>query len=459
MRIVFLKIFLLFSTSILAENIIIRGHFKGEVPFEKVILKKYFHSIQNYQSVSIKDKKMEMVLPDSIASGVYRLFLDRTDSDIYFDIIINKLDTIIAFEYDANSKNSPVSITTSNENIAYYNFLNAEEALFQKIAVQQIFLQNYPDTNEMIYIKMQEEYRKTMERYKNLRNSFIDNTLERYFWANQLVKHATFLLTEDSSNAKKTVAYLKYSDYWKAIDTSNDRLLYTPLFFDKILEFLKRIQENSANSFPLEAQKDMTIAMDTIIDSFSENDVMKTFAINYLLTGFKEIGAEEYVKYIDLRYKNSIAGWLKGTDSIAFQKRLETYEKIKQGSKVPNIVWNTTSGSVNDLYGIPTPKILLVFWSSECDHCQTIMPKLDEIAKNNTNVTVIGIGVEWNKNSYMEAIKKYKNIWHYSEFKGWEGNTIMEYGIQSTPSFYVLDKEKKLLQRSDTLDAMVNFLP
>ncbi|MDI9311082.1 MAG: TlpA disulfide reductase family protein [Limnohabitans sp.] len=455
MRIKITYLILFFCLSSFANSLTIKGSFKGNVNFEKVILKKYFFTIQNFKTAVLKDNTFEIQILEDTPNGVYRLFLGEQNSETYFDLIINNRENNIVFECDLDKKEGQIIFKESEENKLYYDFLNFQELYLKKISINQFYLENFPSKDEAIYSKVKNEYFNELELLKKNKELFLKKSKENFYWSNQLIKNSTFFFIQNFDQSDNDLEKLKFLNYWKDVDTTNEKLLYTPFYFDKILNFLRFYTKNNQSSYQTEIKADLTKAVDEIITSFSNNVNTKNFAISYLLTGFREIGAEDLVKYIDLRYKNILLNFLKDKDLKDYLSRLETYEKIKVGSKVPNIAWRNASNEIQDLYSINSQKTLLVFWSSECDHCKLAMPKLDQLAKDDKNITVVAIGIEWNQQPYAEEIKKYKNIWHYTDFKGWQSKVAVDYGIQATPTFYLLDQSKNMISKSDVIDKIL----
>jgi thiol-disulfide isomerase/thioredoxin len=54
---------------------------------------------------------------------------------------------------------------------------------------------------------------------------------------------------------------------------------------------------------------------------------------------------------------------------------------LEIGSVIPNVEWKSKEGnSVTSLHQINAEEIVLIFWSSDCPHCDEAMKKADEWA-------------------------------------------------------------------------------
>lgn len=94
---------------------------------------------------------------------------------------------------------------------------------------------------------------------------------------------------------------------------------------------------------------------------------------------------------------------------------------------------------------------LLAFYQPDCDNCHAQMdllikdyPKLKE-----KGIRIISISSDSNQDSFKKDIKRYpwEDADKLCDFKGFGGKNFMNYGIMSTPVFFLLDKDKKVVKR------------
>lgn len=120
--------------------------------------------------------------------------------------------------------------------------------------------------------------------------------------------------------------------------------------------------------------------------------------------------------------------------------------KIKKGAIPPALV-----GLNVPLVSSKAPKTLLVFYQPDCDNCHAQMDILikDYPKLKAKGVRIISISSDTDKKSYEEDMKRYP--WpkedKLCDFKGFGGKNFMNYGIMSTPTFFLLDKDKKVIKR------------
>jgi len=94
---------------------------------------------------------------------------------------------------------------------------------------------------------------------------------------------------------------------------------------------------------------------------------------------------------------------------------------------------------------------LLIFWSTTCSHCLREIPKIHEFLKENKKVKVIAFSLEKEKYGW-ENYKQNLNGWHnVLGLNKWQNKTARTYNIVSTPTYFVLDANKKIISKPEHL--------
>ena len=99
----------------------------------------------------------------------------------------------------------------------------------------------------------------------------------------------------------------------------------------------------------------------------------------------------------------------------------------------------------NSLYKLKAAKTIVVFWSSTCPHCLEEMPKLNEWAASQKGVQVVAVSIDTDPKLHQETSKQFSNLVHTCDYKGWNTEAATTYYIAATPTFIMLDKDKKVL--------------
>jgi len=113
------------------------------------------------------------------------------------------------------------------------------------------------------------------------------------------------------------------------------------------------------------------------------------------------------------------------------------------------------------LKNIKSDYTVVYFYSPSCGHCRDSAPKLKEFADayRSKGVTVMAIAVEQSPEDWKKFIKEFKlekviNGYDYT----FRNDYRHQYDVWTTPTVYVLDKDKKILARKLPVEEIENFI-
>ena len=110
--------------------------------------------------------------------------------------------------------------------------------------------------------------------------------------------------------------------------------------------------------------------------------------------------------------------------------------------------------SLND-----TPNYILVFWSTSCSHCLREIPELYSYSKTKSNLKVVAFALENDAFIWETYSKANLKGWHnVLGLNKWENKTARTYQINATPSYFILDKNKKIIAKPDTIEDVKTFV-
>ena len=93
--------------------------------------------------------------------------------------------------------------------------------------------------------------------------------------------------------------YIRRMFFWEGIDTSNPKLINTPLYGELIDLYFDMYFINSKEKYT-SAQKEYLVKkeIDVLIEKFSKNLVSKAFIRNYLKAYFKRLKNQNLIDYV-----------------------------------------------------------------------------------------------------------------------------------------------------------------
>jgi thiol-disulfide isomerase/thioredoxin len=434
------------------DSIVVKGQFINNTKYAQVQMKKFAVGSFTVAGAKIKDEKFSMTLPPDIPVGVYRFQYAFSQSQQYLDIIINGEDKEINFSLDAADDVAFPKFSKSKENQQWYAYLEETSTQLQRIALLNQFINAYPSPTAKVVQAAEQEWEEEKTLYHANLEAF--TTKMQSTLACEMVANRPFYFTKPKDDFILQ-DYYKREHFWDGFDATNPTLINTPLYTEHILNYL-RYWMNPEMGFSQEEQTEgFKKAVDTILAQFSGNEETQKFALKYLQLGFKEIGNEKVLQYIDEKYQELAAQCNdEGVDKMAFEKRMAGYAAMKEGEVAPNIAFEGLKLKVKNLYEIEATQVLVVFWASWCPHCMEDMPKINTWALANPTTKVVAISLDDDKAAYGEAIKEFPNLDHHTDLKKWEGKAVNDYFVYGTPTLILLDKDKKIIGKYASLDAM-----
>lgn len=424
------------------DSIRISGQLLNNVRFAKILIKQFNIGSKDIAAIAIKsDGTFSINAPKDLNPGVYRLQYGQTNPNEYVDVILDGKETEIYFTLELNEplENRLPEFTKSKENKSWYQYQKERKILLQKIQSLQQVVASYPVTTDKIIQQVVEVIKQEKRFYYNQEALFLRQNAQT--WASKMVANKPYYFTNPKEDWRLQ-AYEVKEHYWDKISTNNPELMNTPLFTEHILEYLKYYMNPDLKFSEAEMNEGFIKSVDIIIKKFSGSDATKKFAIQYLQLGFKELGNEKVLQYIDETYKETLEQCQDETAKAAFDKRVQGYATIKVGNKAPDITF--TSLDFN-LHAIAAERTVVVFWASWCPHCMEELPKLNEWALANPLTKVVAISLDNDKTAYETAIQKFPALIHDTDFKKWDGKAVTDYYVYGTPTFIVLDKDKNIL--------------
>ena len=120
---------------------------------------------------------------------------------------------------------------------------------------------------------------------------------------------------------------------------------------------------------------------------------------------------------------------------------------------------NVSNTKAKKLSGVKADKKVVLFWSSTCSHCLKELPIISENYQKlkQKNIEVIAFALDSDSKSYKETITSLPWI-NDTELKGWQSSYTETYNVRATPTYFVLDKNGKIIERPTNFSAFLSTL-
>ena len=191
-------------------------------------------------------------------------------------------------------------------------------------------------------------------------------------------------------------------------------------------------------------------AVQTVLEK-AKSQTFKKDIIEFLITQFVNSRNIDFADYLMNTYYKKLPTTIQNDE---FTSNFNEKTVVSIGRTAPEIAWKENgSGKAYKLSTLnDAQNYVLVFWSTGCSHCLREIPVLYTHTKNSKNTKVVAFSLENNDKDWKKYIQNYPK-WHNAiGLKKWENPIARTYQIYSTPTYIVLDKNKKIIAKPQTLD-------
>jgi hypothetical protein len=245
--------------------------------------------------------------------------------------------------------------------------------------------------------------------------------------------------------------------FFDNIDLTDERLIRTPILQNKLNLFFTNVV--------LQLSDSINRQIDVVIDKCKSDYKVFQFVAVYLFNHFREsevMGHDAVmVKLADDLYLNGKADWTTKEWRDNLKKDVDRIRPNLIGVKGHDLIMDTYSGRYASLYDINKEFTILCFWEPNCGHCQEAIPKLKtyyDKVKSEGYLEVFTVCTTAERDKWEKFIKDNNLTW----INGWDPKRITNfdfyYNVQSTPTIYILDKNKVIIAKKLPVESIENFI-
>ena len=346
-----------------------------------------------------------------------------------------------------------MEVIASEENAKLYEYLkynNQRQMDFQKL-----------EANTELSDAQRATVQMDMEQKgKEKREEFIEKYPESYLA--QLIassieyepKEAPAGLSEDEISAYTFYDYRKH--YFDNIDFSTSELLYSPVYHPKMMAYIDQLTVPQPDS--------LIVASDYLLKKASANDEYFKYTLITLLNKFAKSQVicqdEVYLHLIDTYYLNGKAVWM---DEEGLSKLKASADNLRNnlcGRLAVNFELPDVNGTNQSLYAQSADWTILAFMQNDCIPCEKTLEelsKMDQSILPSFNVVTVfaeGDNAVWKGLLMQKTKSNWVNLMNVNSAL----NIERDYNVQSTPTLYLLDKEKRIVLKRISASQINDYL-
>ncbi len=383
----------------------------------------------------------------------------KTDKNGKFSVQIPRKFSGIVRIADA-SRHASLDILSDNENVDFVAKL--ENNAFVEIEFKQgktaAEFQNYTSLQGLIDLKtnvfpvIKPLYGEKDEFYQAIlkeeaRISKLDASTDlpllKYYVAISDLANTTF--------DNKTAASFHKEKILTHLVNDNTYLEGSGFMFKLVLDYLR------ASIVDATSQEQVNATIEKEIDELLvKTDLETPRGQKVLSTVFLTLPSEQFEPLLEKYYAKANALTCEITDEL--KSNLAAHNSTTVGSVVPNIIFNKPVKGAKSLYDVKADKKIIIFWASWCPACNEEMPFVKEYYRNFklAGGEIISISLDFDESAYREATKDFE-WFSYSDFLQWDSKPVLDYGISSTPTLLLVDKDNKLIKKASHISELVEL--
>jgi thiol-disulfide isomerase/thioredoxin len=166
------------------------------------------------------------------------------------------------------------------------------------------------------------------------------------------------------------------------------------------------------------------------------------------------------VKLADDIYLSGKADWTTKEWRDNLRKEVDLIRPNLIGVKGHDLVMDSFTGIFVSLYDIKKDFTILYFWEPDCGHCQEATPKLKAFydKARNEGIEIFAVCTQSDKAKWEKYIRDNSLNW----INGWDPRRVTNfdyyYNVQSTPTIYVLDRNKVIIAKKLPIESLGSFI-
>ncbi|MEL6675093.1 MAG: thioredoxin-like domain-containing protein [Bacteroidota bacterium] len=250
--------------------------------------------------------------------------------------------------------------------------------------------------------------------------------------------------------------YYYRTHFFDQLDLADDRLLRTPILHTKVMNYLDRLTPQVVDS--------IIAAVDYIIEKSASNPTTFRYFVSTLFNKYnesKQMGMESVVVHLGTKYYLSgRADWADEEYLTQLRRYLRRLDGNLIGDKGGNFAIEDLLGNMQSVYGIEADYLILYFWSYDCGTCKTMTPKLGKLLPPylEKGVKLFTINTSGTLEEWEEKLLSYNLPGIHVSDPARKSGFDQVYDVPSTPTIYILDREKIIRYKHISVDQIPDIL-
>ncbi len=369
-----------------------------------------------------------------------------------FYLVVLPDNTVIQMLIDADQEfsltkgNGPTDVTVqgSRDNELLYQTMRFEEELQPQINAANQYLQSLRP-EEAAYAQAQAELDALIaQRKTRLEETFNENPntfFTSFKRAGQNPDVKDIRLPDGSIDQAAQLAAYRQA-FWDGVDFSDERLMRTPVIFNKLKRYVTELTPQQPDSINRAASAliDRTLPYPEYYQY-----IANWIALRYEPTKTTLMDPEAvFVHLVQNYFTYERATWSDSANIYALQLRAHEMAGSLTGHTGPDVTSTDPEGKSRSISELRAPYVIVYMYNPTCEHCMVETPKLIDFYRTHKGeVDVYAIAVDTDREEWLAYIKKNGMPWT-NVFDPTNRSIYGKYYVDITPEIYVLDATRTI---------------
>ncbi len=381
---------------------------------------------------------------EPLPGGIYIVYVP---DKVYFEMIVNEQN--FSIETDTGDFISNMKISGSKENEVFNKYQKFRKQQFEKSKALKERLDKNKSNKDSTKV-LNDLMKKLSEDTEEYTVKLFDDNPDLFFTK---VMNMTKPIDipdppkDEDGNIIDSMFQLRYHQkhFFDNIDFSDDRILRTPIYQQKINDYLKLLTSPHPDS--------VIRSIDFILDKARANEEVFRYTLASLYNKYntsKIMGYDAVFVHISEKYYLSgDAPWADSTFIKEIADRIREISPTLIGEKAKNITLVDTLMRRIPLYSVNAKYTILFFYEPDCGHCKKATPKVLDVYHEfqQYGVEVYGVCTKTDIDEWKEFIIDFGTDWINVADPYHQSNFRNLYDVRSTPILYLLDEDKVIIAK------------
>lgn len=371
--------------------------------------------------------------------GFYKLTLGNENNIV--DVILNSSEPVVSLAFSQIRLENGIEVIQSNENKAYWEFKKEDSAVQSKI--KNLKKQRGQFKSQANEAKVNEMTNEIIKLEKELFN-FVQTVINKY--------PTTFFSKTKIASLSKTPK--DKATYFDDLDFSNESFIRSDVYATRFQDYIIKHSGHTEVGY--------YNAVDDIMKKSKVNEKVFEFALYNLLDGFYGSGLEDVATYIMEEYfYGEACGEIEINDLL--RSKADLIKNLQIGNIPPDFTIKSNYGADVNLKNTCANNkyTVIMFWATHCPHCMRDLPGFVPVYNEykSKGLEVIGVALDVNQTKWKNTIEEKGFNWkNVSQFGNYKSPVCIDYKINKTPSWFVLDSSMKIIAKPKGKQEILRFL-